>query len=188
NGRAIVEGWLTQTVAQFKQDGRFDTLTPDEARFLGYTTDRKQSLTITYGVNVMLGVPSSIDSYVYTITMDTFGAHPNTFFKTFNFDRETGAELALADLFLPGTPYLQELSTIARRELPKEMGEFANYDSIVAGTEPTEQNFANWTTEGSTLTIIFPPYQVAAYAAGPQYLDIPLGWLDDILKPEYRAP
>lgn len=36
------------------------------------------------------------------------------------------------------------------------------------------------------LTFIFPPYQVASYAAGPQAIDVPSEAFSALLKPEYR--
>ena len=58
---------------------------------------------------------------------------------------------------------------------------------INMGTTPEEVSFENFYFDGNDLVILFAPYQVAAYAAGPQTLRIPLSELASILKPEYTG-
>jgi hypothetical protein len=57
---------------------------------------------------------------------------------------------------------------------------------LSAGTTPEEKNFANFFLDNQEFVLLFPPYQVAPYAAGPQTLRIPLPELSNILKQEYR--
>jgi len=53
-----------------------------------------------------------------------------------------------------------------------------------SGTEPTADNYAAWTITRKGLYVTFDPYQVAAYAAGPQYILVPYSVLKDIIKPD----
>ena len=165
---ATMHRFVTDSVAEFKSGG---------------VIDRQQTLQILY----LTATGQRTVSYIYTVYADTGGAHGNTYFRTFAFDTATGEELTLADFFLPGAEYLARLSTISRARLPAIIGEdFVNQEMLDAGTTPDGANFERFFIGGSTMGILFPPYQIAPYAAGPQTLPIPLAELADILKPEYR--
>jgi len=178
-----MQGWVIETISQFKTDGNFDNLTPEDIAMLGFDQGRKESLQITYKT---VASPHTI-SYFFTTYSDTLGAHPNGFFKTFTFDTKTGAELSLTDLFAPGAKYLEQLSTIARAKLPEVIGtQYADADYIQSGTEPKDESFQNFVIDKGSLDILFEPYQVGPYAIGPQTLPIPLADMKEVLKPEYR--
>lgn len=177
-----IKKFVGETIAQFKKDGDFANITPKTAKEMGFTDGRKQTLQITY----LIAQSSRTVSYIFTTYMDTFGAHGNTFFKTFSFDKNTGSELALADVFLADTPYLDMLSDISRAKLPKIIGESADESFIKDGTTPEAKNFANFFFDNKDFVILFEPYAVAPYVFGPQTLHIPLSELKSILKPEYR--
>lgn len=180
---ARMRGFIEETIADFKRQGDFGNLTPEDIALQGLSADRKQSLAISYESYEGIGTVS----YAYTLVVDTLGAHPNAFYRTFTFDRGTGAELSLAGLFLPRSGHLERLSAYARFELGRTLGEFAEVDYLELGTAPTAENFANFVVTDGFLEVLFPPYQVAPYAAGTQSVAVPLEELDDILKPAYRT-
>lgn len=182
---AAVTGMKTfvmDAAAQFKQNGNFSALTPEDIRALGLDTGRRLTLDMDYLVTAS---PRTL-SYVFVIHEDTGGAHGNTYFRTFTFDTETGEALSLADLFVSGADYLGILSGVARTRLPGILGDILDEQMLLAGTGASAENFENFFLDEDTLTILFAPYQVAAYAAGPQTLAIPRAELAQILKPEYR--
>lgn len=179
---AVMEDFIEETVSDFKAQGNFDNLTPEDVQIMGLSEDRKESIAASY--EETLG--RNAVSYAYTLFVDTLGAHPNTFYRTFTFDLATGAELDIADLFIPRSDYLKRLSAISQFELAKTLGEFADVEYIAQGTVPDALNFQSFVMDGDALVLLFPPYQVAPYAAGPQSVTIPLSQLADILKPEYR--
>jgi hypothetical protein len=185
NAKAVdtMKQFEINTIATFKQDGNFANLSPQDITTMGFNQGRKESLEITYqsksGVNTL--------SYIYTITEDTFGAHPNTTFHTFVFDKKTGTLLALKDLFAPGANYLTSLSTLARKMLPATIAaregikaSAVDMTMLNNGTSAKAENFQDWYIDGSNLVLIFPPYQVAAYAAGEQVVSIPLSQLTSL--------
>jgi hypothetical protein len=174
--------FIAASVAEFKENGKFAELTPQDISMMGYDQGRKQRLEISYAT----ATSERTASYIYAIYMDTLGAHGNSFFKTFTFDTGNGHLLTLGDIFIPLSPYLQTLSSLSRAKLPVVMGESAVVSDIERGTEPAEENFANFFITDSEFVLLFPPYQIAAYAAGPQALRIPLSELASILKPEYQ--
>ena len=57
-------------------------------------------------------------------------------------------------------------------------------DSLETGAGPHADNYRAWAITKKGLWITFDPYQVAAYAAGPQYVLVPYSALKDIIKPD----
>jgi hypothetical protein len=174
--------FISDTISEFKNQGNFDNLTPNAITTMGFDKGRKEKLQMLY---LIASSPHTI-SYLFTIYEDTLGAHGNMFFHTFIFNTSTGAPLALADVFLPDSNYLETLSSMSRAKLPAIIGQYSNADFFKSGTMPDEKNFQNFFFDNRDFVILFPPYQVAAFVAGPQTLRIPLSELSGILRPEYR--
>ncbi len=179
---ALMKNFVSDTIVQFKTDGKFDRLTPTDISMMGFDKGRRETLKIVY---LMASSPRTA-SFAFTTYVDTLGAHGNTFFHTFMFDTVTGARLTLRDLFVPGADYLSKLSEEARARLPAIIGNGADTSMIAAGTAPEDKNFSAFLFDNRDLLILFAPYAVAPYSAGPQTLRIPTSNLKDILKPEYR--
>lgn len=179
---ALMQQFISDTIAQFKSDGNFDHLTQQDIHMMGFDQGRKESLQIKY----LIGSSKQTVSYIYTIYEDTGGAHGNTVFRTFTFDTKTGASLALADAFSPGAPYLQKLSTLSRQMLPAIIDpQLVDTTFLTDGTKPQDASFQNFFFDNSDFVILFAPYQIAAYAAGPITLRIPASQLKSIFKPQY---
>jgi len=108
-------------------------------------------------------------------------AHPGSYSLTLNHDLAGGRELALADLFLPNSNYLEAISSYCIAELSKQPffeGPFAE------GAQPTPENYRNWNITPAGLLITFDEYQVAPYAAGPQQVTIPYNELQTLIDPQ----
>jgi hypothetical protein len=177
-----MKNFTQTTLATFKKDGQFDTLTPADAQIQGLDQNTKYALSDSY-------IPysgSHTISYVFNIYEDTLGAHPNTYFHTFTFDTQSGKSLSLADMFVSGSDYLNRLSTLSRAVLTKQQGSDTDASMITGGTTSTAENFQNFVIDGNYFVIIFPPYQVGAYSLGTQTVRIPLTDLKSELKPEYQ--
>ena len=179
---ALMADFVEDTIDEFKTQGNFDNLTPEDIQIMGLSDLRKESLTIIHEERVA----THTVSYVFTLHLDTLGAHPNTFYRTFTFDLKTGAELKISDLFVPRSDYLKRLSAIAEFELSKSLKDMTDIEYIRQGVTAEALNFQTFAIEGEDLILIFPPYQVAPYAAGTQTVSIPLEQLKEILKPEYQ--
>ena len=179
---ALMEDFVDETIRDFKRQGNFDNLTPEDVQIMGLSDTRKESLTLIYEERM----GDDTITYVFTLHVDTLGAHPNTFYRSFTFDRVSGKELKIQDLFVSGSGYLTRLSAIAEFELTNILGESSDLDYIRQGVAAEAINFQSYAIEGKDLILIFPPYQVAPYAAGTQTVAIPLAQLSEILKPEYR--
>lgn len=101
----------------------------------------------------------------------TGGAHGMPIIRTFIFDVSSGQRLTLADLFQSGTDYLGAMSDFSAAEIARR--DVSDPDWIKSGTEPKPENYQEYYLTREGLMVIFPPYQVAAYAAGPQEVLIP---------------
>ncbi|HEX8591265.1 MAG TPA: RsiV family protein [Candidatus Paceibacterota bacterium] len=181
---ALMKSFVENAMGGFEE--RAEEQMPELASIAG---GQKYALDIDYS---LYESPKTI-SYVYIIYENTLGAHPNAYYRTFTFDRATGENIHLDELFAPGTSYLERLSARARAELPAIMAKRAettpdqiDAEYINSGTQPMGDSFNNFAIDGTTLRLIFPPYQVGPYAYGTIEAPIPLSDLSSILNPKYR--
>lgn len=185
HAQATMEQWLADDIARFKTDSGVETLTPADAELQGISGDIKYTYEVSYdsyqGANTA--------SYVFTLSEYTLGAHGNVIYRTFVFNKD-GTVLGLADLFKPGSAYLTRLSSLAydgvaaqlKEKLDGEDPIDSDLQTIHDGTKPDPLSFQAFYIDGTNLHLLFPPYQVAAYAAGVFDVSIPLSQLQDILK------
>jgi len=186
---ALMRTFGENSITSFKESADVDSLSPTERTLFGLEDGRKYAMTIEY----TLHESTHTITYVYLMYQDTLGAHPNTYYRTFTFDRTTGENLHMEDLFLAGAPYLERLSERTRADLPAIMAskadistESVDRDYIASGTLPITDAFNNFAIDGETLIVVFPPYQVAPYVYGRIDVPLPLADLADILASEYR--
>jgi len=179
---SAMKTFAEQEIARFKDNGEFDSMTAEDKAMLGYGDGRKQALGLEYKTYTS---PATV-SYVYLIYVDTFGAHPNAYYRTFTFDAATGEELHTDDLFTPTADYTSVLSSETRTRLKASLGADAAIDMLEAGTTPDADNFQNFYLDGNALVIVFPPYQVGPYAIGTQEVRIPRASLGNALAARYR--
>lgn len=134
------------------------------------------SLELDYGVVHADADRVSIlcDGYRYT-----GGAHGMPVLFAVNYNLKRHEAIRLGDLFKPGVDYLEHCARHCRAELEKKLEEMF----WPQGVEPTEENFAIWTLGPAGITFIFPPYQTACYAAGPQCVTVPRAALAEIVRP-----
>jgi Protein of unknown function (DUF3298) len=176
----VMKQFVTTSVAGFKDRGNFANLTAKDIEMMGFDQGRKEAFEVKYTTQTG---PRAV-SYIFTLFEDTFGAHPNTYYRTFTFDTKTGEGLELGDLFTPGTDYLSVLSKVSRDKLPSQLAKASNapassidMEYLKRGTSADADNFTTWFIQGGNLVLKFPPYQVAAYVFGAPELSIPLSSL-----------
>ncbi len=120
----------------------------------------------------------SLKIQVYTYIAGA--AHPNTTTRVVNYDLEAGQDLNLDQLFQPGSDYLKTIATYCIADLKTRQIDF---EVNAAGADPTSANYSNWNITPDGLLITFDPYQVAAYALGPQLVTVPYAELKSIIDP-----
>ena len=101
------------------------------------------------------------------------GAHGYENLASFNYDVTAEKEIALSDLFPEDPDYLKTISEFVRRDLRRQLGNNANEDILLAGTEPNAENFSVFTLLPGSVTFYFVEYQVAPYAAGSSKVVMP---------------
>jgi uncharacterized protein YecT (DUF1311 family) len=116
----------------------------------------------------------------------TGGAHPNSDFTAFNYLMPDGWRIRLPEIFQAKA--LKTISALAVAALKKEMGEDAEPETIAAGAGPAWDNFDDFILKPNSLDLNFPAYQVAAYAAGPQFVSLPLAKLKSLMRADWKAP
>ncbi|MBN2388534.1 MAG: DUF3298 domain-containing protein [Anaerolineales bacterium] len=136
-------------------------------------------LDITYS---LLSPPGDLVSLKFVFNGYFDGAaHPFRYSLTFTFDLQSGQQVALADLFLPGADYLRILADVCLADLRgREVGDFL----FAEGAAPTAENYNRWNVTASGFLITFDTYQVAPGAAGPQEVLVPYAALQAIIDPQ----
>jgi uncharacterized protein YecT (DUF1311 family) len=128
-------------------------------------------------------------SVLFSYSEYTGGAHPNLVQTAFNFLMPDSARVFLPDLI--GNDGIERVSDLAIADLtPRLTGPNGMSDPawIRSGAGPYAENFDTFELLHDQIVIEFDPYDVAAYAAGPQEVRIPLSQLEDVLRPDPRAP
>ena len=125
---------------------------------------------------------------VYLATIDYYegGAHGINQLLTMNFEKKTGRQLTLGDIFATG--YEQPLKNILLKALKSKTG----CNSLSALRDkgylysmdifPSE----NFILGEETITFVYNPYEIAPYAVGSTELIIPFSDVDKLLKNSFE--
>ncbi|MDE1885440.1 MAG: DUF3298 domain-containing protein [Xanthomonadaceae bacterium] len=180
--------------------------------FLDASTAADRATGVDYSLDLTFAVTRRTADFVsVTASGSAFvgGAHGVPILASFNLDLANGKLTALPDLFTDAQSGLQALSDECRHQLEgRYAARLRDGDSAMApaqkaaqiasmnrwierGTQPTPENFRVFLVDGLDspaigLTVIFPPYQVAAYVDGVQQVEVPAKVFYDLLKPEYK--
>ena len=182
-----VRSSINRKVSDFKKE--MTPTTEDEPDAENPAIDDSLGSDITIGYTVALAKDDLIGIEFTVSSYSAGAAHPNSYTEVVNFDLKNGKLIKLAELFQPGAKYLQTLSTYciqALKKQAKEQGADAMLDDdwIQKGAGAELTNYANWCITKKGLEITVDPYQVAAYAAGPQTVLVPYSALKEIVKLE----
>ena len=177
-GQAVIdrqlENWVKGLASEFSEG----------AREAGGPQPWSAELSYEVGRN-----DSGLLSLVFSYYNYTGGAHPNSTYHTFHFLVPYGYDAEIAEIFTPRG--VSRISDISIAQLRRELGGpdgMSDTDWIKRGAGPNARNFRNFSLLAQDLVIYFDAYQVAAYAAGPQEVRIPLAKLGDTIRPDVRAP
>jgi peptidoglycan-N-acetylglucosamine deacetylase len=168
-----------------------DFVQADLAEFKDWTSHRLPQEP-RYGAQLTYSVARNDDSMVsilFRYSFYTGGAHPNLTQTAFNFLMPDGARVFLPDLL--GNQGIDRVSALAIRDLDAQLtgpNGMSDPNWISTGAGPYADNFEAFEWLPDEVVLDFDPYQVAAYAAGPQQVHIPLSELQDVLRSDPRAP
>jgi hypothetical protein len=171
---------VTKKVAGFKKD-----MAAEEGEDPRPEGSMGSNLTVGYDLLLarddLISVKFDIGSYYQG------AAHPNSYSDAINYDLKNGKQLKLADLFKPGSKFLQAIANYCIADLKKQLREKSlnlPEEDIQKGAAPTTKNYQSWTISRRGLGINFDAYQVAPYAAGPHFVLVPYSTLKDLINPE----
>ncbi len=177
----MVRGLINGKVSQFRKE-----MVPEEGEDAGADqlpetmgSSLNAGYTLSTAQDDLISLDFSVGSYYRG------AAHPNSYSETVNFDLKNGKSIKLADLFNPGSKYLQAISTYSIQDLKKQSkngDSMLDDDWIQRGAGPDAKNYQSWTISKKGLGINFDAYQVGPYAAGPQYVTIPYSALKDLIR------
>ena len=146
-----------------------------------------QPSTLQVDYSVAFSSPDVLSLRVNSYSYPSGAAHGTDVLSTFTFDLASGRRLALADLFRPGSSYMDALATESRAQLKVTLADWMTDTSMTSwlatGTEPTPDNYAAWAITPGGLEITFGQYQVAPYAAGMPLVTIPVTHLAGLMDP-----
>ncbi|MCF1181868.1 DUF3298 domain-containing protein [Marichromatium gracile] len=116
------------------------------------------------------------------------GAHGMPLFAPLLLDLSEARALDPAELFRADSDWLARLARLSRAALAGRDLLGADADWVNQGTAPVAENYQLLLPGPDGLMVIFPPYAVAAYAAGAQRVLIPYAEIDDLLARPLQAP
>ncbi|SEM36325.1 Protein of unknown function [Luteibacter sp. UNCMF331Sha3.1] len=161
---------------------------------------RESARQLPWDLNLDIAVASRTDRFI-NVQVDgsafTGGAHPAPIVDSFTYDMQEERVIGIREFF--DDPHAAEsaFASEARRQLftaldDQEQPLASDSEQIDLGTAPGKDHYRVFSlltgpdNKVHGLTFIFPPYQVASYAAGPQAIDVPSEAFSAFLKPEYR--
>jgi hypothetical protein len=147
----------------------------------GVTKDIDEFHDLSY--TVVFATDDLISVLFYVVGYNWPAAHSYHYPLTINFDMKRGRELTLAELFNPGSNYLQRIAQVCDEDLKRQ---FDNKIIFAEGTKPTQKNYKAWAITPDGIVVIFEEYQLVAYAQGEPKVLIPFESLRDIIRP--RGP
>jgi hypothetical protein len=162
---------------------------------------RARARELPWDLNLDIAVASRTDRFI-NVQVDgsafTGAAHPAAIVDSFTYVVENRRVIGIRELFVDPHAAEKAFAAEARRQLLTALDDqdeplASDSEQIDAGTEPGKDHFRVFSlltgpdNKVHGLTFIFPPYQVASYAAGPQAVDVPSDAFLAYLKPEYRG-
>jgi len=173
----VARASVLKEVAEFRKG-----MQPQEGEESPSENSMPSDLSISYEVGLaqddLISVEYSVGSYYQG------AAHPNTFTEVVNYDLKNGKQLKLADLFKPGSKYLQAIANYCIADLKKQKDKGLDDAGIESGAAASAKNYKSWMIMRKGLGINFDAYQVGPYAAGPQFVLVPYSSLKDVINPE----
>jgi hypothetical protein len=155
--RAVAEGWA----AEFKKN---------LAELVDVPKPVESSSAIDGGFTFLSGAGGIVSVRLSGMSYFEGAAHPSHVIATLTHDLRAGKEVALGDVFAPGSDYLGAISAFCLKKL--------NHDDLAtgewrAGAAPKAENYARWNVTPEGLLISFDEYQVGPYAIGQPEVLVP---------------
>jgi len=120
---------------------------------------------------------NTLVSYLVNWYEYTGGAHGNIVVESYNYNLETGDRVSVGDI-VSSLDHLYTFAALADKELT------IHYPEGSSGENP--ENWNTWYADNESVTFIFSPYQIAAYAVGTQkFRMVATGMNAELFNQEY---
>jgi hypothetical protein len=170
---------VTKDVGAFRaaetSDESAEDTTPTET--LNSTLDVRYE--VRYATDNLISIEFTEGSY------SRGAAHGNSLTTVLNYDVKNNRKLTLSDLF-SAKNYLSVIANYCMKDLKdrakRDPDSMIAEDMMTTGASPHADNYRAVAITKKGLWVTFDPYQVAPYAAGPQYVLVPYSALKDIIK------
>jgi Protein of unknown function (DUF3298) len=153
--QAAVTDFLTQT-----RDGFVNVAQTPDSGSVPYALDVKGSLWSS----------DNHRSVVFEVYQDLGGAHPSTWYESFNYDLARKRAITFDDLFAPGTAPLNAIFPIVQAKLVAEIGD-PDVVSVSDGMDPS--HYRNFAITPVDLVFFFDRGELMAGAAGAHTVYVP---------------
>ncbi len=150
-----IDDFLNQT-----RDGFLNVAQTPDAGNTPYALDMKASLWSS----------DTTRSVVFEVYQDLGGAHPTTWYQSFNYDLPQKRALTFDDLFAPGTQPLQAIFPVVQQALAAELG-IADPVSPSDGLDPS--HYRNFAITPVDVIFFFDRGELMAGAAGAHTVYVP---------------
>ena len=163
--------------AETSDESAEDTTLPTET--LNSTLDMRYE--VRYATDNLISIEFTEASY------SRGAAHGNSLTTVLNYDMKNNRKLSLTELF-SAKNYLSVISNYCIKDLrdraKRDSDSMIDEEMMKSGASSHADNYRAVAITKKGLWVTFDPYQVAAYAAGPQYVLVPYSALKDIIKPD----
>ncbi|MBI3223574.1 MAG: DUF3298 domain-containing protein [Mycolicibacterium cosmeticum] len=122
--------------------------------------------------------PRGTQTVVFTTYQNIGGAHPQTFYKAFNWDRANRKPITFDTLFRAGTLPLPVIFPVVQAELTKQSG-LPDPVSPLAGLDPA--NYQNFAITDDALIFFFGQGELLPESAGAVQVSVPRGPIDAMI-------
>ena len=122
--------------------------------------------------------PRGTQSVVFKTFQDVGGAHPQTFYKSFNWDQGYRKPITIDNMFREGTQPFPVIFPIVQSELEKQLGQPPAISPAV-GLDPSK--YENFAITNDTLIFFFSQGELLPEAAGALQVTVPRGPIDAMI-------
>ena len=156
-------------------NGIFDTINSDINGFVNrITSDAKKDLFHpSYIIKSSFEVPYNNNDLLSLVVSNyefLGGAHGMSTLIPYNYDLKTGSRLILKDLFVEGFDYKTVCDNYIRSEIEKNKDMYFDHGDYFKGVKENQDFYIS--KDG--VTIFFQLYDIAPYAAGLRYFEVPM--------------
>ena len=154
------------------RDGFLNVAKMPDSRGMPYELD---TTTTQYNSAVP---PRGTQTVVFTTYQNVGGAHPQTFYKAFNWDQAYRKPITFENLFREGTAPLPVIFPVIQAELAKQSG-LPDPVSPAAGLDPA--NYQNFAITNDALIFFFSQGELLPESAGAVQVSVPRGPIDPMI-------